>query len=44
VLLRYDQDLSYAEIAAVVGKGEGTVRARVFHGLRQLRELLGGES
>jgi RNA polymerase sigma-70 factor (ECF subfamily) len=37
VLLRFEQDLSYAEIAAVVGSREPTVRSRVFHGLRKLQ-------
>lgn len=43
IVLRYGQDLEYAEIAAITGSREPTVRSRVFHGLRRLRELLGGE-
>jgi len=43
VLLRYAQQLDYPQIAAVVGRGESTVRSRVHHGLRRLRRLLGEE-
>jgi len=43
LLLRFDQDLTYAEIAMVLGRPEATVRARVFHGLRRLRAQMGGE-
>ncbi|MGE0870742.1 MAG: RNA polymerase sigma factor [Kofleriaceae bacterium] len=40
VILRFDQGLEYCEIAAIVERPEATVRSRVFHGLRRLRELL----
>ncbi|MGE3459167.1 MAG: RNA polymerase sigma factor [Kofleriaceae bacterium] len=40
ILLRFDQELDYPEIAAIVGHPEATVRSRVFHGLRQLRSLI----
>ncbi|MDB4956538.1 MAG: polymerase sigma-54 factor RpoN [Myxococcales bacterium] len=40
VLLRFEQDLSYAEIATIVRSNEATVRSRVFHGLRRLEMLL----
>jgi RNA polymerase sigma-70 factor, ECF subfamily len=40
VLLRYRDDLSYSEIAVVVGCPIGTVRTRLHHGKRKLSELL----
>jgi RNA polymerase sigma-70 factor, ECF subfamily len=40
VLLRFEQDLSYAEIATIVGCPEATARSRVFHGLRRIQLLL----
>ena len=40
MLLRYRDDLSYAEIASVVGCPIGTVRTRLFHAKRRLYELL----
>lgn len=43
VLLRFDQGLSYPEIAIIVGRPEATVRTRIFHGLKKLRESLGEE-
>jgi RNA polymerase sigma-70 factor (ECF subfamily) len=44
LLLRYADDLRYDEIAAVVGTGESTLRSRVHHGLKALREKLEDES
>jgi RNA polymerase sigma-70 factor, ECF subfamily len=44
LLLRFDQGLSYAEIARVVHRPEVTVRSRVFHALRKLRHALGEEA
>lgn len=41
VLLRYYQDLSLAEIAAVVEAPVGTVKSRLSLGLKKLREVLG---
>lgn len=38
LLLRFEQGLDYAEIAAIVGRPEATVRTRIFHGLKKLRE------
>jgi RNA polymerase sigma-70 factor (ECF subfamily) len=40
VLLRFGEEMSYAEIAAVVGAPEATVRSRVFNGLRRLQKEL----
>ena len=40
ILLRFVEELPYAEIAAVVGSGEAAVRAKVFRALRQLRAML----
>jgi len=43
VLLRYDQELDYAEIARIVRRPESTVRSRVFLGLKRLRAELAEE-
>jgi DNA-directed RNA polymerase specialized sigma24 family protein len=40
VVLRYYEDLEYAEIAALTGVAEGTVRSRVSRGLAALRTSL----
>jgi len=40
VLLRYEHDMSYAEIALVVGVPIGTVRTRLHHAKRKLQELI----
>jgi RNA polymerase sigma-70 factor (ECF subfamily) len=40
LLLRYGEDLRYDEIASVVGTGESTLRSRVHHGLKTLKEKL----
>jgi RNA polymerase sigma-70 factor, ECF subfamily len=40
LLLRYRDELSYAEIALVVGCPIGTVRTRLHHAKRRLQELL----
>jgi RNA polymerase sigma-70 factor (ECF subfamily) len=40
LLLRYEQELSYAEIAEVVGRREVTARSQVFHALRKLARVL----
>jgi RNA polymerase sigma-70 factor, ECF subfamily len=40
LLLRYRDDLSYAEIALVIGCPIGTVRTRLHHAKRRLHELL----
>ena len=44
LLLRYADDLRYDEIATVVGTGESTLRSRVHHGLKALKEKLEKES
>jgi RNA polymerase sigma-70 factor (sigma-E family) len=43
VVLRYYEQLEYAEIAALTGLAEGSVRARVSRGLAALRTSLGEE-
>ena len=43
VVLRYYEDLSYAEIARLTGCAEPTARSRVFRGLAALRAALGEE-
>lgn len=40
LLLRYAEDLRYDEIANVVGAGESTLRSRVHHGLKSLKDKL----
>src|SRR5215475_7890808 len=39
VVLRFEHQLAYDQIAEVVGSNESTVRSRVHHGLAQLRAL-----
>lgn len=40
LVLRYAQELRYDEMAAILRIGESTLRSRVHHGLRLLRDLL----
>jgi RNA polymerase sigma-70 factor (ECF subfamily) len=40
VLLRFVAGLDYRAISEAIGRNESTVRSRVFHGLRQLRDHL----
>jgi RNA polymerase sigma-70 factor (ECF subfamily) len=40
LVLRYQEDLSYSDIASVVGCSIGTVRSRLHHAKRQLKEKL----
>ncbi|MFQ6101583.1 MAG: RNA polymerase sigma factor [Anaerolineae bacterium] len=40
VLLRYQQGLSYGEIAQTLGISEGTVKSRLYHAHRKLKEQL----
>jgi RNA polymerase sigma-70 factor (sigma-E family) len=44
VVLRYYEDLSEREVAAVLGCSVGTVKTHGSRGLARLRELLGGET
>ncbi len=41
VVLRYQQDLSYDEIAQVLGVKVGTVKSRLYNAHQKLKELLG---
>lgn len=41
--LRYYLDLDYQAIAAITKVPVGTIKSRIFYGLKQLRERLGGE-
>ncbi len=43
IVLRYYEQLEYAEIAALTGVREGSVRSRVSRGLEALRLELGEE-
>ena len=42
-VMRHFQELTHAEIAAVVGTSEGSVRAGYFHAVRKLRDALSAE-
>jgi RNA polymerase sigma-70 factor (ECF subfamily) len=42
--LRYDEDLTVAEIADVMGLAPATIRSRIFRGLQKLRGLLNNSS
>jgi RNA polymerase sigma-70 factor, ECF subfamily len=44
MLLRFDEELSYEDMAAVLGASESTLRSRVYHGLRALRAAMPRES
>ncbi|MFE4709408.1 RNA polymerase sigma factor [Paenibacillus sp. NPDC056722] len=43
IQLKYYRDLDYGAIAAITNVPTGTVKSRVFHGLKKLRALLGKE-
>ena len=40
LVLHFLEDLSMAEIAQIVGCGEGTVRSRIFYGKKAMKEIL----
>jgi RNA polymerase sigma-70 factor (ECF subfamily) len=42
VVLRHVDDLSYAELAAILGRPEGTLKAQVHRGLALLRTAMAG--
>jgi RNA polymerase sigma-70 factor (ECF subfamily) len=44
VLLRYAEELRYDQMTAVVGTGESTLRSRVHHALKALKQKLEKES
>ena len=44
VELTYYQEFSYAEIGAILGCRTETVKTRMFHARRNLRQVLTGES
>lgn len=44
LLLRFDQGLSYDDMAGVLGESASTLRSRVMYGLRALKAALPGES
>jgi RNA polymerase sigma-70 factor (ECF subfamily) len=43
LILRFDAELSYAEIGRALGMREGAARANVFKGIKKLRERLQDE-
>ncbi len=44
ILLRFTEELPYEEVARILDTNESTARSRVFHGIRDLRRRLRGES
>jgi DNA-directed RNA polymerase specialized sigma24 family protein len=40
LLLRFDAEMPYDAIAAIVGSNESTVRSRVHHALLRMRDLV----
>jgi len=40
IVLRFMEEMSYAEMAGIVGQGEAALRGRVFRSLKMLREAL----
>ena len=44
VLLRFTEELPYEDVARILETNESTARSRVFHGIRDLRRRLRGES
>jgi RNA polymerase sigma-70 factor, ECF subfamily len=44
MLLRFDEELSYEDMAVVLGVSESTLRSRVYHGLRALRAAMPRDS
>jgi RNA polymerase sigma-70 factor (ECF subfamily) len=44
IALHYFQDLSFREVAAVLGVPSGTAKSRVHHALNRLRAMLGKEA
>ena len=43
IVLGVFQDLSYAEMEEITGTKAVTLRSRMFHGLKKLARLMGGE-
>jgi RNA polymerase sigma-70 factor (ECF subfamily) len=44
ILLRFGEELPYGTVAQILETNESTARARVFHGLRELRRVLRGDA
>ena len=44
LLLRFSEELPYEDVARILETNESTARSRVFHGIRDLRRRLRGES
>lgn len=42
IVLRFMEEMTYAEMAGIVGQGEAALRGRVFRSLKMLREALAG--
>jgi len=42
IVLRYDADLTVPAIAALTGAPEGTIKSRLHHALRRLKDSMGG--
>ena len=41
LLLRYQEDMTYAQISVIVGCSIGTVRSRLHHAKQRLHEAIG---
>nr|WP_255723370.1 RNA polymerase sigma factor [Sporosarcina sp. ACRSL] len=44
IQLKYFHDLDYETVAAITNVSVGTVKSRIFQGLKKIREAYGGES
>ncbi|HQP25950.1 MAG TPA: RNA polymerase sigma factor, partial [Smithellaceae bacterium] len=40
IILKYHQELTFEEIAAVIGDTPGAVKMRIYRGLKQLKQLM----
>jgi DNA-directed RNA polymerase specialized sigma24 family protein len=43
IVLGVFQDMSYGEMEAITGTKAVTLRSRMFHGLKRLAKLMGGD-
>lgn len=40
IILKYHQDLSFEEVAAITGDSTGAVKMRIYRGLKQLKQMM----
>jgi RNA polymerase sigma-70 factor (ECF subfamily) len=43
LIMKYQQELSFEEIAEITGKSLSAVKMRVYRGLERLKQLMSGE-